>query len=100
MKETLDNLDGIGYFKDNDFALVYDHEAFNEVVHQEELKEVTKELEKEKKEILLKHQTEINSMVKSMLKNNVDIELVSKIINISIKDLEKLKNELMTNFYN
>ena len=132
MKETLDNLDGIGYFKDNDFALVYDHEAFNEVVHQEELEEVTKELEKEKNEILLKqeqrhqdeleevtkelekekekneillkqeqrHQDEleeknkqINSMVNSMFKNNIDITVISKITNMNIEDLEKLKNE-------
>ena len=37
-----------------------------------------------------RHQDEINSMVKTMLENNIDIELISKITKISIEDLKKL----------
>jgi hypothetical protein len=83
MQKVISNLDGIGYFKDNNFALLYDHDALNEVTFREEIDDYKIKIEQ-------LEQFKIN-MIKSMLEKGIDKKTISEIAKMPVEEINKIK---------
>lgn len=90
MKKTVEDLSVLEFYKtDEEFYESYDHDEFKKTVEEQARQEDMKEAKEEGiKEGITERNIEI---AKEMLKDNTNLELISKYTNLSIDEIEKLK---------